>query len=209
MIWLSLLGIAAGVWLWNNVNNLLGLGVGLLFGGGLGWFMLGGVLARLSPNIRRHQAEFFAAWEPRFGRVSMGSRDDRPALAFRAWMRERRASEISAAAFLDQLIDDIDPPLPLQAEAQLVPVMDRQPGGRGRVGGDDEEIIIDLDGLVVRLRWKDLKEYRDQNVEGASDGLWLQFGPGSGSYALILSGSDLDGWRETASAAWRRATLDK
>lgn len=44
MIFLSLLGIAAGILLWNTVHPVVGLLVGLIFGSGVGWALLGAAL---------------------------------------------------------------------------------------------------------------------------------------------------------------------
>ncbi len=52
MIILSILGLIAAIWVWNNVTPVAGLVVGFLFVGGAGWRLLGTAASATTPTGR-------------------------------------------------------------------------------------------------------------------------------------------------------------
>lgn len=66
MIFLSLLGIAAGIYLWTHVHPLVGLAVGIVFGSGFGWMYL---FALMQPGRKRQGKAldaFLFEWRGRY-----------------------------------------------------------------------------------------------------------------------------------------------
>lgn len=105
VIVLSVIGLVAAAWVWQNVHPLAGVVVGFLFVGGLGWKFLGFLLGLLRPSTRQAYGpegrSFIPAWEARFGRLQPGSMNHPPPGTFQRWLREHRRSGISADDWLD------------------------------------------------------------------------------------------------------------
>lgn len=105
VIILSVIGLVAAAWVWQNVNPIAGLLVGFLFVGGLGWRALGFVIGSLRPSARQAYGdegkELIAAWESRFGELRPGSANHPPAGTFQRWLRAKRSTHVSAAEWID------------------------------------------------------------------------------------------------------------
>lgn len=104
---LGAIGLAMGVWVWQNVHPVLGVVVGFLFVGGAGWNLVGALLSLLRPSARRAYGpegrEFIREWERRFGEIRRGSpRSQPPPRAFQTWLRESKHSGVSASEWIDR-----------------------------------------------------------------------------------------------------------
>lgn len=103
---LSIIGLLAAAWVWENVNPIAGVVVGFLFVGGLGWNLLGAGLNLLKPSARKAYGpegrEFIAAWEERFGILTPGSSNHPPPGSFQAWLKDNRSTGIDPGPWLDR-----------------------------------------------------------------------------------------------------------
>lgn len=134
---LGVVGIVAGIILWQTGHPWIGLLVGFLFGLGAGWVLLFNLFSlvrlALNPRGRRNAREFNLAWEQRVG----GRPDDVTRAMFRQWCTEKkRGSTQSAAHFLDQKTGLIDTELVETPDGDAIVV--RYPDGASEVVPTDD-----------------------------------------------------------------------
>lgn len=100
---LSIIGIALAIAAWNNVHPLVGLLVGFLFVGGLGWKLIAAAVGCVISLFRPDTTEFADAWEARLGRMEFGEPSTYPPPGlYQTWRRERRLTGESAGDWLNR-----------------------------------------------------------------------------------------------------------
>lgn len=146
MIFLSLIGLAVAVGIWQSGHPVWAVVVGFLLIGGFGWKLLGAAVSVvLQPHVFTRGRTFIAAWERRMGPMMRGLPATHPPRgAYQQWRRENRRTGITAGDWLDVNLgvpgtglhhvdvtvgDDIGVRFTKQADGNVTWRFDRQPSG--------------------------------------------------------------------------------
>lgn len=198
MILLSIIGLIAAVWVWQNVNPIAGLVVGFLFVGGLGWKGIGFLIGNLRPSARKAYGpegrEFIAAWETRFGPLHPGGTNHPPAGVFQRWLKAKNSTGIAAGKWIDQQIlpppapDVISqlqsaPPSPSTAPPTLIgycrvltdPTADASFPARMVVDADEHGLSVSARSTdpFFDLEWDDLERWEPSTSPESQEPAWL------------------------------------
>jgi len=187
VIILTLVGLIATVWVWQNVHPVAGLVVGFLFVGGIGWQAVGFLIGLLRPSAShafgQEGKDFNAAWEDRFGVLEPGGSNHPPSGSFQRWLRAKRSTGVSAGAWIDSQLSSplewINRPSDEETEDE----------GTGAAEIDDSSIIGWCEVLTDAPR----NEYPLMMLKTEPDGITLMEVPGFSTFAH-LKWADLNSW---------------
>ena len=200
VIILSVVGLLAAIWVWQNVHPLAGLVVGFLFVGGLGWKMLGFLVGLMRPSAKHaygaRGAEFISAWEQRFGELVPGGMNHPPSGTFQRWLKEAKRTGIPAGEWIDRqlgvslpsLVETVDM-LQSMPETQVGPptwitayceVLTKE---SNRVNYPQRMVLdVDEEGLTVSgrsgdpsfdLEWDDVDAWEEMRGSESGESVWL------------------------------------
>jgi hypothetical protein len=181
---LSVIGIFAAVWAWQNVHPLVGVLVGFLFIGGAGWNFIGYVLSHFRPSASKAYGSqgrsFIAEWEKRFGVLRPGGTNHPPSGTFQAWLKANKADGISAGDWLDRQyglpsqaeFERINSPLSVKAKCELLSLLATQTYPPMVMVADDTTITVHnaTGSKFFDFHWDAVKSWEKQSSEELS---WL------------------------------------